>query len=635
MGIMEEEKYSLSIYHFNLQYKAGDKKSYFNLHRSSMKPYLRFFTLFPQWKTSCELQGHYLEFMARHFPEDLAQLRKLNEKGQLELVCVHYSDQIFLAYPERDLIESIKLNNEIFEKYGLKRSNVWFGQENFFGQGLIKKIFPNFGFRTALLNWHYLWHHDKEYNKEKAPFWLFRDSDDSTGSKYNYLISSGQFYEDLDQNLKITQKFSYWDDAELAFGATPYFSFLAKTKEQFLKDILKYKTLEKQGYKIATVTEYIDRCLELKLKPKVGPYLTEGSWNLRYYGGVYLWMGYYRLPFEKDGYIRSLTFRVRAKLLAIEKLIEKSFREEKEVPNLIRDKLKMAWKHLMLAEVSDSTGQTPFPIEIQYSISECTDAERCIADIYRFLLKESYQKFEHGFLSTATGQIFSDAPEFLIQKERVPISELQNIGIDPWMIRIKKKKSKIALWKSALPEGLKGNHYILDVEWRNNYTPFLDRILAFFKNSEKNPEFTKLFDEHLGNYAGIKFPLNTVKIIYSPALMEDSIAEYPIDTFSFRTTWLPLPSGIIGLDQNTFIIKHNLYGNTHIACTTNFEESRPNIGFIVLNPPRNRLFRWKYSILTHTTKEDALTLSNLINIFPTVPIESLGDIEPKKNLFYE
>ncbi len=633
---MDEEKFSLSIYHFNLQYKAGDKKSYFNLHRSSMKPYLRFFSLFPQWKTSCEIQGHYLDFMARYFPEDLAQLRTLNNRGQLELVCVHYSDQIFLAYPERDLVESIKINNEIFEKYGLKRSNVWFGQENFFGQGLVKKIFPKFGFRTALLNWHYVWHHDKEYNKEKAPFWVFRDSDDTTGTKFNYLISSGQSFEDTANNFKISQKFSYWDDAELAFGATPYFSFLAKPKAQFLKHILKYKTLEKQGYKIATVTEYIDRCLELKLKPKMGPYFTEGSWNLRYYGGVYLWMGYYRLPFEKDGYIRSLTFRVRAKLLAIEKLIDNLIKKGVSIPKSVTIQLKLAWRHLLLAEVSDSTGQTPFPIEIQYSISECTDAERCISEIYSYLITIAPTEIPNsGFISTLTGQIFQDAPNYELPVMQVPIQELSQFGIEPWMIRIKRSKSRASLWKSNLPEGLKGTHYILNLEWRNKYTPFLNRVLAFFKNSEKYPKFTKVFDDHLGTYAGIKFPIKSNNIIYSPALMEDTIQEYPIDSFTYRTTWLPLPAGIIGLGNNHFLIKHNLHENTHIACTVNFEGQTPNIGFVTLNPPRNRRFRWKYSVLIDSNKEDALTLANLLNVFPTIPIESLRAIEPKKNLYYE
>ena len=133
MGTFDiDEKYALSIYHFNLQYKAGDKNSYFHLHRSSMKPFLRFFDRHPNWAVSLELQGHYLKFIERYFPDDLALFRKLNQRDQLELVSVHYSDQIYLAYPLRDLQESININKEIFKDLGLTQSGVWFGQEIFF-----------------------------------------------------------------------------------------------------------------------------------------------------------------------------------------------------------------------------------------------------------------------------------------------------------------------------------------------------------------------------------------------------------------------------------------------------------------------------------------------------------------------
>src|SRR6056297_3126927 len=135
-----DEKYSLSIYHFNLQYVAGDVSTYHHLHKGSMKPFLRFFKENPQWCASCEIQGHYLKFMEKFYPDDLALLRKLNQRDQIEMVSVHYSDQIYLAYPERDIQQSIDVNDGIFEELGLKRSGVWFGQENFFGQGIAERI---------------------------------------------------------------------------------------------------------------------------------------------------------------------------------------------------------------------------------------------------------------------------------------------------------------------------------------------------------------------------------------------------------------------------------------------------------------------------------------------------------------
>jgi hypothetical protein len=374
-----DEKYSLAVYHFNLQYKAGDVQSYHELHKKSMRPLLRFYDRHPEWALSLEIQGHYLKFMQRFYPEDLAMFSKLNRRDQLELVSVHYSDTLFLAYPERDIQESININQEIFTELGLTRSKVWFGQENQFGPGIACRIMEKNGFETALLNNHYLRHHwDYPPEERRPPYWKFKETDSPT---VNFLTSFGQSYHD--EKIALNQTFSYWGDAELAFGATPYFAFLAQPLLQYQKNLIKYRNLEKQGYKMVRVSDYIERVKELHLKPKEGPYLTDATWNTRYYQGVYLWMGYYRFPWEKDAELRSLTYRTRANLLVAEKLVE--WAEAKGIKNLFKLKmwLRMAWRHLILAEVSDSTGQSPARIEVAYTYEECKACENYIFFILR------------------------------------------------------------------------------------------------------------------------------------------------------------------------------------------------------------------------------------------------------------
>ena len=220
--------------------------------------------------------------MQKFYPEDLAIFQKLNKRDQLELVSVHYSDQIYLAYPERDLQESLNINNEIYQELGLTRSGIWFGQENLFGPGIAERMMERNGFHTALVNNHYVWHH-KHYPKEETrpPYWKFPNVDPG---KVNFLTNWGQGYQD--EKIRVTQSFSYWGDAELAFGATPYFDFLAQPLQQYTKNLLKYTKLEKQGYRICKVSDYIQRVQELKLPPKQGPLLTDGTWNTRYYQGL-------------------------------------------------------------------------------------------------------------------------------------------------------------------------------------------------------------------------------------------------------------------------------------------------------------------------------------------------------------
>lgn len=47
------------------------------------------------------------------------------DRGQIELVIAHYSDQIFIAYPALDLQKSIEISDKILQKYGMKRSRVF------------------------------------------------------------------------------------------------------------------------------------------------------------------------------------------------------------------------------------------------------------------------------------------------------------------------------------------------------------------------------------------------------------------------------------------------------------------------------------------------------------------------------
>lgn len=611
-----DEKYSLSIYHFNLQYKAGDKKSYFRLHRDCMHPFLVFYDRHPQWAMSCEIQGHYLKFMQKFFPEDLAIFKKLNQRRQLELISVHYSDQIYLAYPERDMQESININNEIFTELGLKRSGVWFGQENFFGPGIAENIMEKNGFQTALLNRHYMAHHNKAATR-KAPYWKFRELDHD---RVNYLVSAGQGYHD--NSIHLEQGFSYWGDAELAFGATPYASFLARPREQYLKNLWKYKELEKKGFKVCTVEDYIKRVKELKLKPEEGPYLTDGSWNTRYYQGVYLWMGWYRLNWERDAELRSLTYRTRSHLLVIEKLIQ--WAAEKNHPNilLLQYWMKLAWKHLLLAEVSDSTGQQPFIIEIYYTEAECKACERYLTKIIHEV--KSFYQLPQFFINVENSTQCEFSHEICMHEDfdvKVKPELIRRFFPHPIeLLRINKSKTKYTIHRVNDTFGADDRHYILDISLKpRSITPFWKRIMAFMRDGGKMPHFSEIYDNNLGNYTGILFPLWENKVIYSPACLENKLHQYDQKEFDFTRTWLPLPNGLIGLGKDYYIIKHNNFGDTHIACTLNFNSKPSSAGFLLLNPPMGREFHWRFSIFQGTQSE-ALDIANKINVFPTKKI---------------
>jgi len=74
--------------------------------------------------------------MAERHPGVLSKLRQLVDAGQAELVSFHWSDQLFLAYPRRDLEVSHALMAEVWERTGLSPSGTVFCQEGQFGEGL-------------------------------------------------------------------------------------------------------------------------------------------------------------------------------------------------------------------------------------------------------------------------------------------------------------------------------------------------------------------------------------------------------------------------------------------------------------------------------------------------------------------
>ncbi|MBD3185427.1 hypothetical protein GF325_01255, partial [Candidatus Bathyarchaeota archaeon] len=237
--------YSLSIYHFNLQYNAGNEESYHVLITKSFVPFLDFYMAHPDFKASLEFQGHAISFMARYYPDELEKLVTLvMERNQVELISVHYSDQVYLAYPKRDLQESIRINDKTLSRYGLKRGPSWFAQENFFGPGVVDLMKKN-GYKVALLNRHYLRHYQGDI--DPAPYWerdgihflssysfnLKSDSGSGVNSKYE---GAPQLY------------FDYWGDGELAFTrGNNYFPFHGPSEKKRLKRLALYTKRHADG----------------------------------------------------------------------------------------------------------------------------------------------------------------------------------------------------------------------------------------------------------------------------------------------------------------------------------------------------------------------------------------------------
>ncbi len=592
------KKVSLGVFHYNAQYVAGRRDSYWKQTLASLIPQLKFHKHHPTWKCNLEISGHHLLFLERHFPAVLNALRKLNNAGTIELVTVHYSDQIYMAYPKRDLVESIKICDEIYAKLGLIKSPVWFGQENFFGEG-ITRVMKETGYKIALVNRsQYSYFHALE---PRAPYYHFK------GSDIDVLLAGTNGQEDV-----VQQNWNFWGDGELAFAqANIYFPGYGPSPKKYAERVTRYQQQESSGVEFLSVTEYIDWCKKEGLQPAELLPILDGSWNHFQYGGTYLWMGTSRFPFERDGDVRSLTYQSRARLLAAEGLVTAARQAGIDVTTETRN-LRLAWKHQLLAEVSDSTGQTPVKIEVVYSLVE---ARRTIAlaDTIIEAVRAKHNRAPFA-IDTKSGKVVQESEwQDLSGGNRVRISRdtfLHSLDLQMWCQNVKRCTVETAFYRVG------NNRFDLDLNFHSKCTPFHQRVLSLFR-TRKKMGLARALEDHICTYSGLWWAWNSDSISYCPATMEEEPVEYALTQFENGRHWIPAPNGYLQVRPDLHVVKHNAFGNTHMCFTCDAPNKR--MGLILLNPPKTP-FNWRLSFI-RGTRDEAVSFANQLNVWPFVKLE--------------
>ncbi len=383
-----QEKYAIGMFHFNLQYVAGDYKIESRIIRESFYPVLQFFEKNPTFKSDIEIQGYAIEVFAEEHPQVLALLKKLIDRGQVELVIAHYSDQFFIAYPALDLQKSIELSDEILAKYGLRRSKVFFGQEIQFTPAFASALKGKYDLFATSSDPH------GYYRGRTLPLVNVKYGNDQILG----LIGGG------DKKLNgLEWDWAFLDDGEV-FNTTDYNSNFYRVPEQEKQSIDQFLKLKSQGYKFLTMTELAD-----KIKKSKGyvipdyPFVPEGTWNMSVCG-PFMWMGRQRSGVETDGITRSLSYELRGRLMAVEKLVDYAESKGMDVADL-KKLVKEAWKHLLLSEVSDSSGWTPWLVEVQYTANEVANANGVLNDLFNKLKTKFPVDGKSYIVDTKTGKI--------------------------------------------------------------------------------------------------------------------------------------------------------------------------------------------------------------------------------------
>jgi hypothetical protein len=387
-ALAQQKKYAISMFHYNLQYVAGDYKIENRIIKESFYPALKFFEKHPEYKADFEIQGYGIEVLAEEYPEVFKLFKKLIKKGQIELVIAHYSDQFFIAYPALDLQKSIEISDEILKKYGLTRSRVFFGQEIQWTPAYASVLKGTHDVAVTSSDPHG-WYRD-----ETMPLVNVKYGDD----RILGLIGAGK------KKLKnIEWTYAFLDDGEV-FNSLDYRSDFYRVPEQEKKSIDKYKKLKKEGYKFVTMSELVNIIKnDADYTIPDYPFVPEGTWNMSVCG-PYMWMGRQRSGVETDGITRALSYEVRGKVLLAENLIKKAEGEGQDVTEM-NELLKEAWKHLLLSEVSDASGWTPWPVEVQYTANEVVNVEKKLEKIFKILKGNVLAGDKTLFVNTESGNV--------------------------------------------------------------------------------------------------------------------------------------------------------------------------------------------------------------------------------------
>ena len=259
------ERYALGVFHFNIQYVAGGMVGFSPLPSAgldldaetiedlivtqSFSPVLDLYEKHPTWGVDIELQGYFLDVLAARHPKVLEQLRKLTNSGQIDVVSFHYSDQLFIGYPEEDWLRSQALTAATFAKHDVRLSRTVFCQEGQAGEAMAQRM-AEAGYRNMV------W---------PKNLWSFQHGDFDAQPLYAFgdvlLIAGAKGVSYQSGSLDLGVSWTYLDDGELmATGdLNPYLPDVFKIKPEAVK---KYEdglaALESQGYEILTVDEYVD-----------------------------------------------------------------------------------------------------------------------------------------------------------------------------------------------------------------------------------------------------------------------------------------------------------------------------------------------------------------------------------------
>jgi len=95
-------------------------------HERCYKPFLHTLYRYPEFRFAIHFSGWLLDFLFERYPQDMALLREMVERGQVELFGAGYTEPVLAAIPERDRIGQLKIfSARLKKKLGQQPQGAW------------------------------------------------------------------------------------------------------------------------------------------------------------------------------------------------------------------------------------------------------------------------------------------------------------------------------------------------------------------------------------------------------------------------------------------------------------------------------------------------------------------------------
>jgi hypothetical protein len=597
--VLAQEKFSLSMFHFNVQYVAGglqgfpsgeDDNPSFDLDDAqvqdriiveSFEPVLDVFLAHPTWKVTLEMQAYMAEVMMERHPGVLAKLKQLIASGQAELVSFHYSDQMFLAYPELDLERSHEIMDAVYAEAGITPSPVVFCQEGQFGVGMAPFAKDHGRSILVLPKNLFRYQHLSEYDNH-PPLYELDGVDVVLGSK-SFATA------------EVEVNWNFFDDGELLAtgGSDPYMGRNFKKIQTALDEYEQMlTTLETQGFRIATIQEYVDWAKQNGLQQDPLPPMLDGTWQPPSTNSMRRWLGGSGLvdmayACERDNLVLTTNVQTRHWLAVAETLVTEAEAQDLIEAGSFDEVLTACWKDMLLAEVTDATGINPFINEINYGLSHAAAARDC-ADA---VIMQVAPKIGGPFVQIDTGS-----------GEVAEVDDLPSEATTP-----------------ADPFLSETGGFVVNAPGRTTQVEWA-KLLG--QDSVHKVTITASEPDNNQRTLEVVFPLDLDGFYLTPGLVEDDAFFHPMTEFEFQegAISLPVANGLVGLDTDLWLIKQT--STVHIAATFLMDGK---VRFIddTLDPEEGA--SWTFWIV-EGSKQDALELAGRLNLHPVAYVETgVGD----------